>query len=47
MRRKFFIDKQEFIYNYFKKTENRNIVLNYFYGLIGAAYRTYLEIDVS
>ena len=27
--------------------KNRNIVMNYFYGLIDAAYRTYLEIDES
>ena len=42
-----FIDRQEFFYNYFKITKQRNIVTNYFYGLIGAAYRTYLEIDES
>ena len=42
-----FIDRQEFFYNYFKIKKNRNIVMNYFYGLIDAAYRTYLEIDES
>ena len=29
----------------FQNNKNRNIVTNYFYGLIDAAYRTYLEID--
>ena len=31
----------------FQNNKNRNIVTNYFYGLIDAAYRTYLEIDGS
>lgn len=31
----------------FQNNKNRNIVTNYFYGLIDAAYRTYLEIDES
>ena len=31
----------------FQNNKNRNIVTNYFYGLIDAAYRTYLDIDES